>query len=213
MPRARPTSPQLAPARRSRRTSTTIAASTSASRPRTSSRSPASRVSSAQSRPRGPRLARAAVADGALEARRVRASALGTALGAGNGPEPGGSTASMSDHATDSAARLAATDRSTTRSARSRRPLPIAALPMPGRHDVPRHRQRRLPPLKTLLAPGARQVQPGPVKFAGRPSWRASLDLPQHLHLAVFVRDAYRLAEHIDGPTPACRGAYRECPT
>jgi len=50
------------------------------------------------------------------------------------------------------------------------------------------------------------------VRFAGRPSWRVSLDLPQHLHLAVFVRDAYRLAEHTDAPTPAVPGRLPRVP-
>ncbi|MCV2393709.1 hypothetical protein OEB99_05250 [Actinotalea sp. M2MS4P-6] len=50
------------------------------------------------------------------------------------------------------------------------------------------------------------------MRFAGRPSWRASLDLPQHLHLAVFVRDAYRLAEHTDAPTPAMPGRLPRVP-
>lgn len=50
------------------------------------------------------------------------------------------------------------------------------------------------------------------MRFAGRPSWRASLDLPQHPHLAVFIRDAYGLAEHTDAPTPAMPGRLPQVP-
>lgn len=44
------------------------------------------------------------------------------------------------------------------------------------------------------------------MRFAGRPSWRMSLDTPAHLHLVLFVRDAFGLAEPTDPPTAVAPG-------
>lgn len=44
------------------------------------------------------------------------------------------------------------------------------------------------------------------MELAGRPSWRVSLDMPGHLHLVLFVRDAFGLAGPADPPTAAAPG-------
>ena len=44
------------------------------------------------------------------------------------------------------------------------------------------------------------------MRFAGRPSWRLSLDAPVDLHQVLFVRDAFGLVDHADAPTAAMPG-------
>lgn len=58
------------------------------------------------------------------------------------------------------------------------------------------------PPLHTR----ARGEHPGAVRRAGQPSWRVSLDTPSPLHLALFVRDAFRVDERTAPPTAEAPG-------
>lgn len=44
------------------------------------------------------------------------------------------------------------------------------------------------------------------MRRAGQPSWRVSLDAPGHLHLALFVRDAFRVDERNAQPTVEAPG-------
>ena len=148
MPSTRPTSPQLAPARRSRRTCPTIVASAAASRSRSWSRSAARRVSSTHSRVRRGR--RAGV--GAFIAEGAAGLEVGDRVGAVDGgpcPGRGGSSAAVSSQETQSAGPAAGAVRPEARPARDRRPLPIACLRSTDcPHRPAMHRQPKLPDLR-----------------------------------------------------------------